>query len=85
MLRAVEGCSVADTAEILGIEEATVKTRLFRARSRLQESLATWVDREAPASFAFPATRCDRVVAAVLRRLSAQDATIGKRSAPVPV
>jgi RNA polymerase sigma-70 factor, ECF subfamily len=72
MLRAVDGCSVADTAEVLGIEEATVKTRLFRARNRLQETLATWLDAEAPRSFDFPATRCDRIVAGVLQRLRAQ-------------
>lgn len=70
MLRAVDGCSVADTAEVLGIEEATVKTRLFRARARLQESLSTWIDRDVPESFAFPATRCDRVVAAVMRQVA---------------
>jgi RNA polymerase sigma-70 factor (ECF subfamily) len=69
MLRAVEGCSVAETAEVLGLHEETVKTRQFRARARLQETLAAWTDRGAPESFAFHAQRCDRVVAAVLKRL----------------
>jgi RNA polymerase sigma-70 factor (ECF subfamily) len=69
MLRSVEGCSVAETAEVLGLHEETVKTRQFRARARLQETLAAWADQEATRSFAFPAVRCDRVVAAVLNRL----------------
>lgn len=73
MLRTVDGCSIAETAQVLGIEEATVKTRLFRARAHLQDALSGWVDREAPASFAFHATRCDRVVAAVLTRINQKE------------
>lgn len=37
MLRAVEQCSVAMTAEIMGIEPATVKTRYHRARLLLRD------------------------------------------------
>ena len=40
VLREVEGLSVAEVAETLGIPEATVKTRHLRARRRLQEDLA---------------------------------------------
>lgn len=65
MLRSVAGCSLTETAEVLGIEEGTVKTRLFRARGRLRQTLAEWI----PQTFEFPATRCDRVVAAVWKRL----------------
>jgi RNA polymerase sigma-70 factor (ECF subfamily) len=39
VLREVEGLSVEDTAEALQIPEETVKTRLFRARRRLQKEL----------------------------------------------
>src|SRR4051794_14032750 len=41
VLRAVEGLSGAEVAECLGIAEETVKTRLFRARARLQEMLVS--------------------------------------------
>jgi RNA polymerase sigma-70 factor (ECF subfamily) len=39
MLRAIEEFSVAETAEALGIPPATVRTRFFRARVLLRESL----------------------------------------------
>lgn len=39
ILRDVDELSVNETAEALGIPEATVKTRLFRARRRLREGL----------------------------------------------
>jgi RNA polymerase sigma-70 factor (ECF subfamily) len=40
LLRAVDGLSVAETAERLGLNAATVKTRHLRARRRLQEALS---------------------------------------------
>ncbi|HEY2324787.1 MAG TPA: sigma-70 family RNA polymerase sigma factor [Thermoanaerobaculia bacterium] len=40
LLRAVEGLSVAETAEQLGVNAATVKTRHLRARRRLQDVLS---------------------------------------------
>lgn len=39
MLRDVEGLSIAETAEALGIGESAVKVRLLRARLRLREDL----------------------------------------------
>ena len=39
VLRDVEGYSTAETAAILGTKEATVKTRLYRARRFLREEL----------------------------------------------
>jgi RNA polymerase sigma-70 factor (ECF subfamily) len=69
VLRAIDGCSVTETAEALGLQEETVRTRFFRARGRLQETLAGFADYLAPQVFAFPAVRCDRVANAVLQRL----------------
>lgn len=69
VLRAVEEMSGAETAECLGIPEETVKTRLFRARARLQESLLASLEPVAPRAYEFHLSRCDRVVAAVLSRL----------------
>lgn len=70
VLRAIEEMSGAETAECLGIPEETVKTRLFRARSRLQEALLSALEPAAAHAFEFHLSRCDRVVAAVLARLN---------------
>jgi RNA polymerase sigma-70 factor (ECF subfamily) len=69
VLRAVEEMSGAETAECLGIPEETVKTRLFRARARLQEALLEALEPAAPRAYEFHLSRCDRVVEAVLSRL----------------
>lgn len=69
VLRAVEELSVEETADLLHIPEATVRTRFFRARSLLRESLAQDVDTALDTAFAFAGVRCDRIVAAVLERL----------------
>jgi RNA polymerase sigma factor (sigma-70 family) len=72
VLRAVEDMSVEETAQCLGIPEATVRTRHFRARSLLRESLAQEIDLAERDVFEFGGAHCDRVVAAVLRRLEAE-------------
>jgi RNA polymerase sigma-70 factor (ECF subfamily) len=41
-LRDLHGMSIADTAEVLGISESAVKTRLLRARLQLRESLSQY-------------------------------------------
>jgi RNA polymerase sigma-70 factor (ECF subfamily) len=69
VLREVEGLSVEETAEALGVPSATVRTRLFRARALLREALARDIDVAAGDVFAFAGARCDRIVAAVLARL----------------
>jgi RNA polymerase sigma-70 factor (ECF subfamily) len=69
VLRAVEEMSGAETAECLGIPEETVKTRLHRARGRLQETLRAAFETKLSGAYEFQKPRCDRVVAAVLRRI----------------
>jgi RNA polymerase sigma-70 factor, ECF subfamily len=71
VLRGVEDLSVCETAESLGLPEATVRTRFFRARRLLRESLAEELDLVGGELFEFGGERCDRVVAGVLRRLEA--------------
>ena len=66
MLRAVEEMSVEEVAQALEIPEATVRTRLFRARSLLREGLAQEMDHALDDAFAFDGARCDRIVANVL-------------------
>jgi RNA polymerase sigma-70 factor (ECF subfamily) len=69
VLRCVEELSVEETAECLGIPEATVRSRHFRARSLLREALARDIDLAERDVFAFGGLHCDRVVAAVMARL----------------
>jgi RNA polymerase sigma-70 factor (ECF subfamily) len=69
MLRAVEGMSVAETAQALAIRPETVKTRFHRARRRLQDALGARFEALMPTAFDFGGERCDRIVAAVLARL----------------
>jgi RNA polymerase sigma-70 factor (ECF subfamily) len=68
VMREVEEMTVQETAESLSIPEATVRTRLFRARALLREALARDVDTATLNVFGFAGARCDRVVAAVLAR-----------------
>jgi RNA polymerase sigma-70 factor (ECF subfamily) len=70
MLRDVEGMSTAETSEALGISEENVKVRLHRARAMLRVGLAAYATRETRNTFAFHATRCDRVVANVLAAIA---------------
>jgi len=44
VLRMMEGYSTRETAEILGIAEGTVMSRLHRAMSALEEDLSTWME-----------------------------------------
>jgi RNA polymerase sigma-70 factor (ECF subfamily) len=41
-LRDIEGLSIQETAEALGITETNVKTRLLRARLKLREELSDY-------------------------------------------
>jgi RNA polymerase sigma-70 factor (ECF subfamily) len=66
VLRALEELSVEETAGVLQIPEATVRTRFFRARALLREGLAREVDRGLEEAFGFAGERCDRIVANVL-------------------
>lgn len=69
VLRAVEELSVEETAAALGIPEATVRTRHFRARGLLRESLARDIDTSLEDAFSFAGARCDRIVERVLQRV----------------
>ena len=44
ILRDVQHVSIAETAKILGISEANVKTRLLRARLQMRDALAPGID-----------------------------------------
>lgn len=72
VLRCVEEMSVEETAEYLDIPEATVRTRLFRARKLLRESLAQDFDDAQRELYQFGGRHCDRVVSRVLARLESE-------------
>jgi len=69
MLRAVEEMTVEETSACLRIPEATVRTRFFRARSLLRESLSREFDFALEDAFGFDGARCDRIVAGTLARV----------------
>src|SRR5450759_806558 len=70
VLRAVEGLSVAETAACLDVGAETVKTRLHRARASLRKEIHRRAGVVAGDVFPFHLSRCDRVVAAVLKRIA---------------
>lgn len=67
--RVIEDMSIEETAELLGLQPATVKTRLFRARRLLREALAQHVGPVISSAFPFAGRRCERMADAVLARL----------------
>jgi RNA polymerase sigma factor (sigma-70 family) len=69
LLREVEELSVEETAQCLSIPEPTVRSRLFRARALLRDSLSRDLDATTLDVFGFAGERCDRIVADVLARL----------------
>ncbi len=69
LLREVEGCSVEDTAEQLGLKPATVKTRHHRARKLMREALDKQLSDAFGDAFAFLGVRCNAITEAVLQRL----------------
>jgi RNA polymerase sigma-70 factor (ECF subfamily) len=69
VMREVEGLSTAESAEILGVREEVVKTRLHRARGMLREELFDRVGASSSEAFTFHASRCDRIVARVFAAL----------------
>ena len=70
MLRSVEELSVDEIADILAIAPETVRSRHFRAKGMLRESLAKEIDLAEADIYEFAGARCDSIVANVLARLN---------------
>jgi RNA polymerase sigma-70 factor, ECF subfamily len=70
MLRAVDGLSVEETAEVLQIPAQTVKTRLLRARRRLQVALAPSLQDALRGAFPFAGKDCEALTQRLLARLA---------------
>ena len=67
--RVIEGLSIEETASLLAIRPETVKTRLHRARSLVRKELDTQIGPVLLDAFPFAGRRCERLSAAVLKRL----------------
>ena len=68
VMREIEGLSVDETAQSLGLVPATVKTRHLRARRRLQQSLAPDVKSALAGAFPFAGADCLAITEAVVSR-----------------
>jgi RNA polymerase sigma-70 factor, ECF subfamily len=68
--RVIEGMSVEETAELLGIRPETVKTRLHRARRLVREQLDKQIGPILMDAFPFAGKRCERVTVSVMKRLA---------------
>ena len=68
VMREIEGLSVDETAQSLGLVPATVKTRHLRARRRLQQSLAPDVKSALAGAFPFAGADCVAITEAVVSR-----------------
>jgi len=70
VLRSVEELSVDETASTLRIPEETVRSRHFRAKNMLRESLVRELNLAERDLFEFGGPHCDQVVANVLARIT---------------
>lgn len=66
VLRDIEGMSIEQTAECLGLPAATVKTRLSRARRKLRDMLAPDVQAAIQGAFPFAGADCEILTAKVM-------------------
>lgn len=69
LLRELEGHSVIETAEMLGITEVNVKVRLNRARIMMQKELETYYNRSEV--YSFHLKYCDALTQKVMAKLDA--------------
>jgi RNA polymerase sigma-70 factor (ECF subfamily) len=70
MTRVIEGMSVEETADLLGLKPETVKTRLHRARTMLRDNVEKKIGPVVMEAFPFAGKRCERLTDTVLKRLS---------------
>ncbi|MDX8506236.1 RNA polymerase sigma factor [Mesorhizobium captivum] len=71
--RVIEGLSIEETADLLGIRPETVKTRLHRARTLVRKALDDEIGPVLLDAFPFAGRRCERLTQAVMKRLGFED------------
>ena len=69
VMRDIEAMSVAETADVLALSPATVKTRLHRARRLLRRALDAQLASALSDTFPFDGDRCRQTTQTVLARL----------------
>ena len=67
--RVIEGLSIEETAQLLGVRPETIKTRLHRARVLVRKELDQQIGPVLLDAFPFAGRRCERLAAAVMKRL----------------
>ncbi|TGQ66601.1 MAG: RNA polymerase sigma factor [Mesorhizobium sp.] len=70
--RVIEGLSIEETADLLGVRPETIKTRLHRARLLVRKALDDQIGPVLLDAFPFAGRRCERMTDAVMRRLGLQ-------------
>ncbi len=79
----IEKMPVAEVASLLGLYQATVKTRLYRARRLLRRSLDADLIQALAATFPCAGRRCERITETVLARIP-RNASIRSLGDPEP-
>jgi RNA polymerase sigma-70 factor (ECF subfamily) len=69
MTRVIEGMSIEETADVLGLQPETVKTRLHRARRLVRDELDKQIGPVLIDAFPFAGRRCERMTNTVLQRV----------------
>jgi RNA polymerase sigma-70 factor, ECF subfamily len=67
--RVIEGMTIEETSELLGIKPETVKTRLHRARQLVRDRLESEIGPILMDAFPFAGRRCERLTETVMKRL----------------
>lgn len=71
--RVIEGLSIEETAKILDLLPATIKTRLHRARALIRQDLEAQIGPLLLEAFPFAGRRCERLTDAVLAKLDLRE------------
>ncbi len=67
ILKEIEGLSIEDIADSIGITESNVKVRIHRAKSQLKESLFSYTN--SMEVFEFGASKCDCLVSNIMGQI----------------
>ena len=83
VMRDVQELSIEETADVLGLPPATVKTRLHRARQQLRRTLDAQLSSVLSEAFPFDGARCSNTADVVLQRIGLADAPASGRDGVV--
>jgi len=70
VLRIVDSLDSAETAEVLELNQATIRQRLHRARGMLRADINRQAGTALETTFNYPGPQCDGMVARVMRRIA---------------